>query len=63
MCGQGEEDLERVFERWHEIAWVAAWMGNIQRYVEGLHTWGKRLTLACMENMDVLKINADDDDM
>ena len=30
----------------YEIAWVAAWMGNIQECVERLHTWGKRLTLA-----------------
>ena len=38
-------------------------MDNIQGYVEGLHTWGKRLTLAWGGNLDVLKINGDDDDM
>ena len=38
LCGQGQENLGKVCERWHEFAWVAAWMGNIQGYVEGFHS-------------------------
>ena len=37
-----------VCERWHEVAWVAAWMGSVQGCMERqrLHSWGKCLTLA-----------------
>ena len=37
-------------------------MGSVQGYVEGLHFGKKRLTLAELGKMDVLKINDDDDD-
>ena len=40
MCVQRQEDLGSVCERFHEVAWV------VQGCVEGLHTWGKRLTQA-----------------
>ena len=36
-------------------------MGGIKGYVERLHM-GKRLTLALVEEIDVFKINDDDDD-
>ena len=56
-----EQDMEQVFEGWHEIAWSAAWMGNFQRYVDGGTWYGANVYLKLsMEERDVFKINGDD---
>ena len=48
---------------WHEIAWVAARMGNIQGCVEELHLWGQRLSLVQMESDGHFKNNDDDNNV
>ena len=46
---RGRKTQGRICERWHEIAWSAAWMGNIQ---------------GCVVRLDMrqIKRNGDDDD-